>query len=219
MQTIPHRLAALLTSAMLVVLPMTATAMKHTVTQSSVTFVPNTLTVVEGDTVEWVHTGGTHTVTNGTGAIDPSAGSLFDASLNSATPTFQYVFTSAGMYPYFCRPHESLGMTGTITVDLATGVRAPAIAGVTLRQNYPNPFSTVTGIEYVLPRRTSVTLGVYDARGRRVATLASGTRSVGPHSAAWDGRTEEGRSAPAGIYFYRLEADGIAVTKKLVLVR
>jgi plastocyanin len=194
-------------------------AMKHIVDQVSLTFVPNTLTIVEGDTVQWVRSGGSHTVTNGTGASDPDVGTLFDAPLNFSNPTFEYVFTTAGTYPYFCRPHESSGMTGTITVDVATGARPPLAAGVTLRQNYPNPFNATTEIGYVLPQAGSVTLGVYDARGRRVATLENGVRSQGPHRAVWNGRTSDGGRVPTGIYFYRLQSGGFVMTKKLVILR
>jgi plastocyanin len=30
--------------------------------------------------------------------------------------TFRYVFRAPGRYTFYCRPHESLGMTGTLTV-------------------------------------------------------------------------------------------------------
>jgi hypothetical protein len=35
----------------------------------------------------------------------------------------------------------------------------------------------------------------------------------------WDGRDDAGRPVAAGAYFYRLEAQGMAATKRLVLVR
>lgn len=91
-----------------------APAATFTVTQTGTSFAPNDLSINVGDTVEWVWTGGFHTVTNGTGAADPGAGTLFDATLSSGS--FSYTFTSIGDVPYFCRPHESLGMTGIVRV-------------------------------------------------------------------------------------------------------
>lgn len=205
--------------ALVIATPVASTATKHIVNQSSLSFVPNTLTIVQGDTVEWVWSGGSHTVTNGAGASDPNAGVLFDASLNSVNTTFQYVFTTPGTVPYFCRPHETLGMTGTITVDVPTGVRTPMAAVATLRQNYPNPFTASTEIEYVLPEPSAVTLRVYDARGRLVATLEDRRASDGVHRARWNGRDSNGRPAPAGIYFYRLATSVSVVTRKLVILR
>ena len=106
----------------------TAQAALHVVDQVGLEFQPADLTVDQGDTVRWVWSGGTHTVTNGTGGDDDDAGTLFDASLTSGSTTFDYVFTAAGTYPYFCRPHEALGMKGTITVDETTPVQ-PATWG------------------------------------------------------------------------------------------
>ena len=86
------------------------------INQSGLTFDPDTITIQAGDTVEWNWSGGSHTVTSGTGAADPDVGLLFDEPLNSSNPTVSYTFDTAGDYPYFCRPHELCGMTGIIHV-------------------------------------------------------------------------------------------------------
>ena len=105
-----------------------ALATVHIVNQTGTTFVPDNLEVAIGDTVRWVYSGGSHTVTNGTGASDPQAGVLFDAPLNGANPTFEYVFDGpTGVYSYFCRPHETLGMTGQVVVAAETPVEDPPL--------------------------------------------------------------------------------------------
>jgi plastocyanin len=101
-----------------------AEATVHIVNQVNFDFQPDALTIAQGDTVRWVWSGGIHTVTNGTGAADPNVATLFDAPLSSSATTFQYRFVNTGVFPYFCRPHETLGMTGTITVDPGTPVEA-----------------------------------------------------------------------------------------------
>ena len=73
-----------------------ACATTHTVTQVNLTFSPDALTVLVGDTVRWVHSSGSHTVTNGTGAADPAAGTLFDEALTAANPVVEYVFARSG---------------------------------------------------------------------------------------------------------------------------
>lgn len=83
------------------------------VSNSSVT------TVAVGTTVEWQLSGVIgHTVTSGTGAAAPGAGSLFDFVMNPANPTFTFTFNTPGEFPYFCRPHENAGMTGTVIVTV-----------------------------------------------------------------------------------------------------
>ena len=79
-------------------------------------FSPKDVQINVGDTVKWVGVSGTNTVTSGTGAGDPNAGTLFDQPL-AAGQSFSRAFTAAGVVPYFCRPHEAMGMKGTVTVS------------------------------------------------------------------------------------------------------
>jgi hypothetical protein len=92
-------------------------------------------------------------------------------------------------------------------------------AALTLSQNTPNPFNPTTTIEYMLPEAGPVELAVYDARGRRVATLVSGTQPLGLNHAAWNGRDAAGVEVSSGVYFYRLRANGRTLTRKMVLVK
>ncbi len=93
---------------------------------------------------------------------------------------------------------------------------------VALLQNAPNPFvprATYTTLSYALPRPAIVKLVVHDAAGRALATLVSEAQPAGWHQAVWDGSTREGRRAPAGVYFTRLEAGGEVRVRKMTLVR
>lgn len=52
---------------------------------------------------------------------------------------------------------------------------------------------------------------VVDVAGRPVAHLADGPLAAGPHVLHWDGRRDrDGRSAPAGVYWLRVDAAGLA---------
>ena len=98
-----------------------------TVSQVGITFSPANITINQGDTIRWVWATGIHTVTSGGGGAVPTAGDLFDFPLNSAFPQTFFTFSaSQGVFPYFCRPHESLGMKGTVNVEVVTGVPEPA---------------------------------------------------------------------------------------------
>ena len=90
------------------------TAKTVSVSASGTSFGPSNVTIQAGDAVKWTSSG-SHTVTSGTGSADPNVGLEFDQALSSGQ-TFTFVFTTPGVYPYFCRPHESAGMKGTITV-------------------------------------------------------------------------------------------------------
>jgi len=83
-----------------------------------------------------------------------------------------------------------------------------------LRAAVPNPFNPVTRVPYYLPEEASVRLAVYDAAGRAVAVLVDGVKPAGEHEVEWDAR-----GVASGIYFCRLEAGELRVTRKIVLAR
>src|SRR2546427_588419 len=71
-------------------------------------FSPANLTVKVGKTVTWVNKDTvTHTVTS-------DGSSLFDSGFMPTGATFQFTFTTAGTYPYYCTVHPF--MKGTIVV-------------------------------------------------------------------------------------------------------
>jgi hypothetical protein len=96
---------------------------------------------------------------------------------------------------------------------------APRVARVTLAPSRPNPFTPGARIEFALPRATGVRLEVLDPQGRRVRELLDRPLAAGTHRVAWDGRDAEGRAVVSGVYFYRLEADGRSLTRKLTILR
>jgi hypothetical protein len=88
------------------------------------------------------------------------------------------------------------------------------IGNFVLYQNYPNPFNPSTAIRFQLPVKSHVTLKVFDVNGREVAMLFSDRRAAGTHEVAW-----EANGLPSGLYFYRLEVDGLVQTMKLTLMK
>jgi hypothetical protein len=113
-----------------------------------------------------------------------------------------------------------------IQADAATSVSVepntswvPGGAFASLAQNRPNPAGTGTEIRFVLAFPAEVALEIFDASGRRVATLHNGPLSEGPHRRSWDLTDDAGRTVASGVYFYRLKASDDALTRKLIVVR
>jgi len=86
-------------------------------------------------------------------------------------------------------------------------------------QNHPNPFNPSTQIMFELQESKSVTLRVFDAKGAKVATLFDGQASGGSTTVRWNGRDQAGRSVPSGVYFYRLEGEGIDFGGRMALIK
>jgi hypothetical protein len=86
-------------------------------------------------------------------------------------------------------------------------------------RQYPNPFNPSTTIEYTLTVGGPVNVTVYDAAGRRLRLLDSGTRAAGVHAVVWDGRDARGGNMPSGLYFLRIDAGEHAETRRMLLVK
>ena len=83
---------------------------------------------------------------------------------------------------------------------------------------YPNPIRRQASISFELADKGSASLSVFNLRGQKVRTLASGDLPAGKHSLSWDGRNSQGHAAGAGVYLMRLEQGNASVTRKVVLL-
>jgi hypothetical protein len=81
----------------------------------------------------------------------------------------------------------------------------------------PNPANRGTTLRFALPVGANVSLGVYDAAGRLVRSLANGALWAGEHAAAWDLRDGAGRAVGAGLYFARLDVAGRTITRPIAV--
>lgn len=85
-------------------------------------FEPHVAWVERGGTVTWELGSGAHTTTAYAGTDDrprriPEDASEWDSdTLSEPGATFEQTFETAGVYDYYCRPHESSGMLGTVIV-------------------------------------------------------------------------------------------------------
>ena len=84
-----------------------------------------------------------------------------------------------------------------------------------LNASYPNPFNPSTTINYDLAIDGYVSILVYDALGREVATLFSGDQVAGTnYQVTWNAADQA-----SGAYFLRMTAGNYTNTQKLMLVK
>lgn len=84
-------------------------------------FNPATVRIKTGDTVRWIFDRSGHDVTSQNGTF------------NSARPvpvgeTFSHTFNTAGSFGYFCFPHRSIGMTGSVIVTNSAANQLPTVS-------------------------------------------------------------------------------------------
>lgn len=83
-----------------------------------------------------------------------------------------------------------------------------------ISQNYPNPFSSFTNIQFSLNERKNVTIDIHDAMGRRIQTVVNEELNAGFHSIRFNGS-----GLASGVYFYRIITGQTAETRKMVLIK
>ena len=95
----------------------------------------------------------------------------------------------------------------------------PSQGGIAALRAVPNPFNPRTRIEFGLEREATVTLEIFDSRGRRVRRVELGQRPTGEHSWVWEGTDAAGRDVASGSYLIRMSTAQGERAARAVLVR
>lgn len=157
--------------------------------------------------------------------VDSNQSSMQEVAFPAAHPFIHFTFTlrrDSGivrlavqnlitMEGYMRADHQLL--EGTVTdVTNPRQVRVPM--QFLLSYAFPNPFNPSTTIRYGLPKRSQVTVTVYNTLGQKVATLVQGEKEAGYHEVKFDGT-----GLSSGVFFCRLQAGDFVKTRRLVLLR
>ncbi|MCG3157252.1 MAG: hypothetical protein DKINENOH_03884 [bacterium] len=131
------------------------------------------------------------------------------------------------VYDFVIHPESRLLVAGThgrsmyaLDLDQLTQVETPRgtlPATFTLEQNYPNPFNPATRIVYSVAGSEAlvpVSLTVYDAQGRQVATLVDERQPAGRYERQFDGA-----GLASGLYLYRLRVGERSLQRKMLFLQ
>lgn len=136
----------------------------------------------------------------------------FDSGDVTPPSDFPKIDIDVALHGFFC--HDSALFVHAAPAEPADvpgpGARLALTAG-------PNPFGAEVRLTVVLHEAGLVTVAVIDPAGRIVRRLADRHwLASGAHAFAWNGRGENGRSVPAGLYFASVRAGGRAERRTLV---
>ena len=157
--------------------------------------------------------------------IERSSGSEFQsvgfiAGHGTTTEVQNYSFVDqnvvAGNYSYRLK---QIDFNGNFEYSDVVEVEVLGVKEFTLGQNYPNPFNPSTSINFSLAVDSKVSLRIFDVLGQEVATLVNGQLAAGSQRVSFDAS-----SLNSGVYFYRIDADGIdgqkfSSTRKMILTK
>lgn len=97
----------------------------------------------------------------------------------------------------------------------ALAVPPVAIGNVLISNSSPNPFRSQVALSFTLPNASNVNVDVYSADGRLVSTVADGAQmAAGQHTLVW----HLPNGTPAGMYFYKVRANGQTSTGKMARI-
>ena len=123
----------------------------HTITVdgfgSNLRFVPDTLTINEGDTVRFLWSGQLlpHN------AIEQNE--LFNSgeAMRNVDYTYTFDYNQSGVYEFYCEPHRDLGMVGEITVDNVEQENSTVDGDVEAKTgDYPNQDNSKVNVTILL---------------------------------------------------------------------
>ncbi len=136
--------------------------------------------------------------------------------------------TSDGSYATACGKHIHLGVMGRggdivlINTDLGTGVKENdnrVTSGSMDISINPNPFRDIARITIGMEQSAqNMELSIYDAAGKLVRSFRPTPFTLRP-TLIWDGRDDQNRLLPSGVYFLEVETAGQKATKEIVLLK
>jgi hypothetical protein len=117
------------------------------------------------------------------------------------------------------KDHKPATIYGTYTVIIKPSSSPAAIApianeGLSVAQNYPNPFSKNTQITYTLAKLSDVNFTVYDMTGRVLINNIYSNTSPGEHTI-----NLSANALSSGVYFYSFNINGVIITKNMVITK
>ena len=113
--------------------------------------------------------------------------------------------SSSALYPYYAIVPASPN-----AVEKQPGLPT----GYELKQNYPNPFNPSTNIYYSIPKKSNVSIKVFNIIGQEVADLVNGAKEAGTYTVSFNAA-----DLPSGIYLYELKTDNFTAIKKMLLLK
>ena len=144
---------------------------------------------------------------------ESDGGLTVNAQLDSDTDNSTGEFNQAGDGSFVWFTSQTYSPAVRLILSERVGVdEISNLNGINLNQNIPNPASNITTFNFDLSQSRSVQFEIRDLSGRVITRLEEGTLGAGAHTVTYDVS-----ALSSGLYTYTLIADGISITKKMVI--
>ncbi len=169
-------------------------------------FLPVTANAVVGDTIRWTWIAGGHIVGPISAGWIPDGANMWNAPIDNAHLSFDYVVTVAGQYDYVCHPATPHGENGHLMVTLTS---VPEESSASLQGIYPNPSK---GILFI------------DNKNSQVISSITVFNTAGQIATSYNNVTGEAvlrfdlSALPKGIYFVAVRREENTTVQRIVLM-
>jgi hypothetical protein len=131
---------------------------------------------------------------------------------------FNGVIDDIRIYSRAITPEEIDSLYSDRNVSSIDDIHNQGSSLIKLKQNYPNPFTSETTIEYFIQDKDYILIQIFDLKGQLVKTLVDGIQSEGNHVISWKGDNDLNIGVSPGIYYYILNTGQRTVSKKMMLI-
>ncbi|MCB0715828.1 MAG: DUF4082 domain-containing protein [Chitinophagaceae bacterium] len=133
------------------------------------------------------------------------------AGTSNAKIDYSYVDKNPAPGHYYYRLNQ-IDYDGQSKLSNIVSVKLNGDDFYVLKQNFPNPFSNETTIEYTLPKTQPVKIILTDLQGRLIKVLVNAIMDGGNHIIVFNKN-----QLASGIYLYKMEAGNFKATRKLLI--
>lgn len=127
-------------------------------------FQPQSITITQGDAIEWECTEGFHNVDGSLDTYPDNPEGFSSGDPEGAPWTYTFTFTEEGTYTYQCNVHSET-MTGTVIVSDVTGISESDQTEIDIYPNPTNDFVFVEGVDAV---EGTIRLAIFEITGKKV---------------------------------------------------
>jgi hypothetical protein len=86
-------------------------------------------------------------------------------------------------------------------------------------EGFPNPFNSIITIRYQLDLDAQVIIDIFDIQGHHVKNLLNEHQVAGEYDISWDATNAVLQPVASGLYLYRIIANELTDTQKILLIR
>ena len=168
----------------------------------------------------------------------PSSGGIFYAQLEGQNLGVIDVPATGGWYNWDDIPAQTVTLSEgdkflkiqivqagfniqSITFDLVLSIDEKNLnpQGFTLGKPYPNPFNPNVNLQLNMIEKKELLGYIYGIKGNLVRKLDYGELGAGTHELEWNGLNDRGHSVESGVYLFKIQADGLSQTRKMIFLK